>query len=1065
MMYKGQWFEEMINNRNKSIVRSMSWNADGQKICIAYEDGAVIVGSVDGNRIWGKELKNMQLTQVAWSPDGKIILFGTASGELHIYDGLGSPCGKIEIFCLVNVTGAVSLAAVKWYNGRLGYVEPDCPCLAVCFDNGRCQVMRTESDSRPVLIDTKMHTVDAQWNDNGSILAIAGTLHMGQNEKDINMVQFFNAFGEGLYTLKLPGKSIASLDWEKASLRIALAIDSFIYFANIRPDYKWGFFDNTVVYAFLKPDRIEHCLIFWDWRNKEKYMKYVKHLLLVAAAGEHSCLATKSEDDDGQYTLILCNAIGTPMDSKFIEIEPLFMCMTSTHVVAASCEAIYVWQFTNSRMLGLSHIVTSSQRKNNHESLFHIDDEKPTKAKYLNFTGAQGSTKDPICAITASDKIIIVARESGTLHRYTLVQLELTHRYAISSEPRQLALNCTSSRLAIIDTSGIFSFFDLDAKVTDVNGQEVVGEHLSFERKDTWDMKWADDNPELIAIMEKTRMYVFRGLDPEEPLQCSGYICQFNDLEIKSVLLDEIFKDPDNPHSEDLIELEVKSLRDTRALVQTVGMKDAAQFVEDNPHPRLWRLLAEAALEQLDLDVAEQAFVRCKDYQGIGLSKKVEQLHSESMKAAEIAAYFRRFEDAERIYLEMDRRDLAIELRMKLGDWFRVVQLLKSGSGGADDKQLIKAWNAIGDYYADRQKWSNAVTYYLQGDNQDRLAECYYMLEDYKGLYALADSLPDNHKLLLEMARTFKMVGMCEQAVAAFCKCNKIHEAIDTCVYLNQWSQAVDLAKQHNVKEIDALLAKYASHLLEKDNTLQAIELYKKANRFVSAAKLLFKLALKDSARGASPLQLKKIYVLAALLVEKHHKKVKEKSNKSTGSSRVSDLLNDDDVGSGDSRVIDQAWRGAEAYHYYILAQRQLYDGYVDSAMCTAENLTDYEEFLDPVKIHSLLAIAAASNRSFSVCSRSFIKLESIDSVGEEDKKAYQELAMEIFTKHEPRDVRRTNNAQEEFKEEKLPVCVVTGRPIVDYQYWTCSTCKRSAMEQEIASRRFCPLCHSPVSL
>ena len=43
-------------------------------------------------------------------------------------------------------------------------------------------------------------------------------------------------------------------------------------------------------------------------------------------------------------------------------------------------------------------------------------------------------------------------------------------------------------------------------------------------------------------------------------------------------------------------------------------------------------------------------------------------------------------------------------LRKKLGDWFRVVQLLKTGSGG-DDVQLEEAWNAIGDYYADRQKW------------------------------------------------------------------------------------------------------------------------------------------------------------------------------------------------------------------------------------------------------------------------------------------------------------------------------------------------------------------------
>lgn len=34
----------------------MSWNADGQKICIVYEDGAVIVGSVDGNAAAGWEI-------------------------------------------------------------------------------------------------------------------------------------------------------------------------------------------------------------------------------------------------------------------------------------------------------------------------------------------------------------------------------------------------------------------------------------------------------------------------------------------------------------------------------------------------------------------------------------------------------------------------------------------------------------------------------------------------------------------------------------------------------------------------------------------------------------------------------------------------------------------------------------------------------------------------------------------------------------------------------------------------------------------------------------------------
>lgn len=50
-------------------------------------------------------------------------------------------------------------------------------------------------------------------------------------------------------------------------------------------------------------------------------------------------------------------------------------------------------------------------------------------------------------------------------------------------------------------------------------------------------------------------------------------------------------------------------------------------------------------------------------------------------------------------------RDLAINLRIKLGDWFRVLQLLKTGSGDCDDALLEQAYNAIGDYFADRQKW------------------------------------------------------------------------------------------------------------------------------------------------------------------------------------------------------------------------------------------------------------------------------------------------------------------------------------------------------------------------
>jgi hypothetical protein len=54
----------MINNRNKSVVRDMKWTADGRKICIIYEDGAVrikpLYSSVEDVTLYLKALNPLQ---------------------------------------------------------------------------------------------------------------------------------------------------------------------------------------------------------------------------------------------------------------------------------------------------------------------------------------------------------------------------------------------------------------------------------------------------------------------------------------------------------------------------------------------------------------------------------------------------------------------------------------------------------------------------------------------------------------------------------------------------------------------------------------------------------------------------------------------------------------------------------------------------------------------------------------------------------------------------------------------------------------------------------------------
>lgn len=81
-------------------------------------------------------------------------------------------------------------------------------------------------------------------------------------------------------------------------------------------------------------------------------------------------------------------------------------------------------------------------------------------------------------------------------------------------------------RLAIIDSTGVLNLIEIsDDNV--VKGSSSPETSNSFQRRDVWTMKWASDDPELLAIMEKTRMYVIRGFNPEEPISTSAYIASF----------------------------------------------------------------------------------------------------------------------------------------------------------------------------------------------------------------------------------------------------------------------------------------------------------------------------------------------------------------------------------------------------------------------------------------------------------------------------------------------------------------------------------------------------------
>lgn len=502
-----------------------------------------------------------------------------------------------------------------------------------------------------------------------------------------------------------------------------------------------------------------------------------------------------------------------------------------------------------------------------------------------------------------------------------------------------------------------------------------------------------------------------------------------------------------------------------------MGIAEARQFIEDNSHPRLWRLLAEASLKKLDLDTAESAFVRSTNYPGLQLIKRLKTIENESLKKAEISAFYQDFDEAEKLYIDADRRDLAINLRQTLCDWFRTVQLYRQGLG-VSDQQMNYAFKEIGNHFGNLRSWESAKEYYDKAHDIEGLMDSLYHLEQYNELEECIHKLPEKASLLMRLGQMLESVGMCDQAVAAYLKFGDAKAAVNACVNLRNWKYAVELAQKYpKLAQVGQLLDKHAAQLLKEEKLPEAIELQKKAGRFLDAGRLMIKLAEGELEKKSSLIRIKQLYILAGHLVEEHV----QNQCVLTGENRSNILGN---LSPEDAVLIEQIWHRAEGYHFMLLAQRQLNGGLMHSAVLTSLRLREYEDVLDPEEIYTLLALASCADRSFGTCSKAFIKLESLESIPEQRRQEYEELAVSIFSKHDPKDDNRMEQMvcytcesiiSDYFTScsscgTHLPACIASGQSIPNpTEAWQCTGCHHVANRLDVATRKTCPLCHTTI--
>lgn len=107
-------------------------------------------------------------------------------------------------------------------------------------------------------------------------------------------------------------------------------------------------------------------------------------------------------------------------------------------------------------------------------------------------------------------------------------------------------------------------------------------------------------------------------------------------------------------------------------------------------------------------------------------------------------------------------------LRRKLGDWARVSELQNAAT--TTDLENKSTYNQMGNFFCDRHQYAQASGYYKLAENNEKLVDCYYNMEDYENLEKLIDMLDERDPLVPKIASMFTSVGLCEQAVQCYLK-------------------------------------------------------------------------------------------------------------------------------------------------------------------------------------------------------------------------------------------------------------------------------------------------------
>ena len=937
------------------------------------------------------------------------------------------------------------------------------------------------------------------------------------NSKNKSLILFYNVQGELLKRFVCPCQ-VNSFSWGNSST-LALAADKYIYIAFAKFKHKWTYLNDTIVFAYLISDQ-KYNIIFLNTLNDTKQCKLVYNLINVISS-EFYCAIIQEAKEKKEYSFMITNNFCNVLDTKLVPIKPILYDMNNQFIVISDTDYVYVLQYRgyykppkkgnkkdkddkNTDIINVTNIkynvpMGKLDAKYMNEFCFFIESElnPDIEYDYKSFVKTK-KTKNPIIYISLSNIYLYIAKSNGIINRYNLYTMLLERKFKLDETIKSFGLSPFDKYLWCINNNDYLSVYNIENEKP---------EKLNYYQKEVWDIKWAEKNDENdredtldFVILQKNRLYFINNLQVEgEMMKCTDYLAKYINNEVTTVKIEKLNNDRNNDFFEGKNYLKVyqnKVLKEFNELLensQITDLKPALEYASKKPCNTFYSKITKKALEKLDFDSAQTAMLQTGDFEGLQFLKKIKNIEDDELKKAEILEFNNNYDEASNKYNNMGRSDLNLAMNIKLGKWDKVTDMMSKND--EKDENLKIAYNNYADELYEKKEYDKAEDYYKKSGNIHGLINTYFAKEDYNKAAELIEQLPKDDEFLEEIGDKFKGLGMCKEAVMAYSKKGNLKKAMETYIENNKWSEAIELSRENDFYNMEQLTNKFGSEFIKNGRKLDLVELFNKANMKLKVNKYLIEIACDMWKLRAKPLIIKKIYVLAALELENYKNRISDSQidndehidNIEESKSREKEINSDINLDKKkintnySSKEIDKilfnSWRGAEAFHYYMLCQNQLYNKKFKEACKTSIRLTLYEKELGSEIVYRLIALCSYLNKSFAICSEALCTLEKLNSINKFRQDKYETLAQSIFVQFEPKNVdekffKCPNNECKQAVSEydiyckncgmNFSGCVLTGASIFDHHYFKCKQCHHRTKKSEVKKSTIgnCPLCH-----